>query len=299
MKLSRQFIRASADMCDFGHPVPAPYFRRAFTLDFLPQIAEITVCGLGFYELTVNGVNITKGPLAPYISNTNDVCYYDHYNVLPYLKQGENVIGVLLGNGFRNPFGGFVWDFHIGDHRGPVCLALCLEAKNATNTLSIECDEQFLTHPSPILFDDIRMGCQYDARREIAGWDLPGCDANDWTPAEPCEAPRGIARLCDTDPIVVTQELAPVSVNYYDELAFAHTDNSPEAAPLPETIRPCVHVVDFGINSAGVTRLHIRNAKPGQKIVIRHAEYFAGGNFDVKTTVFDGTPERKYARTPV
>ena len=293
MKLSRQFIRASADMCDFGHPVPAPYFRRAFTLDFLPQIAEITVCGLGFYELTVNGVNITKGPLAPYISNTNDVCYYDHYNVLPYLKQGENVIGVLLGNGFRNPFGGFVWDFHIGDHRGPVCLALCLEAKNATNTLSIECDEQFRTHPSPILFDDIRMGCQYDARREIAGWDLPGFDASDWTPAEPCEAPRGISRLCDTDPIVVTQELAPVSVNYYDELAFAHTDNSPEAQPLPETVRPCVHVADFGINSAGVTRLHIRNAKPGQKIVIRHAEYFAGGNFDIKTTVFDGTPERK------
>ena len=304
MKLSRQFIRANNEICDFDHHVPAPYLRRAFTLDFVPQIAEITICGLGFYELTINGVNITKGPLAPYISNVNDVCYYDNYNILPYLRQGENVIGVLLGNGFRNPFGGFVWDFHLGDHRGPVCLALCLEAHNAERNLCIECDEQFLTHPSPILFDDIRMGCHYDARLEIEGWDLPGFDASDWTPALPCEAPRGIARLCDTDPIVVTQEIAPVTVNYYDELAFAHTNNSPEAEPLPETVRPCVHVADFGINSAGVTRLHLRNAKPGQRIVIRHAEYFAGGNFDVKTTVFDGTPDRmakyyEYGQTDV
>jgi hypothetical protein len=49
MKLSRQFIRASAEICDFDHHVPAPYLRRAFTLDFVPQIAEITICDLGFY----------------------------------------------------------------------------------------------------------------------------------------------------------------------------------------------------------------------------------------------------------
>ena len=53
MKFSNRFIRANGDMCDFGHPVNAPYLRRAFTLDFIPQVAEITICGLGFYELTV------------------------------------------------------------------------------------------------------------------------------------------------------------------------------------------------------------------------------------------------------
>ena len=293
MKLSQKFIRASAEMCDFGHPVNAPYFRRVFSLDFVPQQAEITICGLGFYELTINGVNITKGPLAPYISNTNDVCYYDSYNILPYLNQGDNAIGVLLGNGFRNPFGGFVWDFQKGEHRGPVCLALCLEAQDGAHKLEIEADERFLTHPSPILFDDLRMGCHYDARLEIDGWDLPDCDDNRWKPAEVCDAPRGIARLCDTDPIVVTKEIAPVEVTYYDKLAFAHENTAPDALPLPEAVREKVHVVDFGINSAGVTRLHVKGARPGQVITIRHAEHLAGGNFDVKTTVFDGTPERR------
>lgn len=48
---------------------------------------------------------------------------------------------------------------------------------------------------------------------------------------------------------------------------------------------------DFGINTAGVTRLHI-NGKPGQKITIRHVEYLVNGEFDVQTTVFLN-PDRK------
>ena len=78
MKLSTNFIKAGDQMCSFENHIPAPYFRKEFTLDFVPAKAEITICGLGFYELYINGKNITKGPLAPYISNTDDICYYDH-----------------------------------------------------------------------------------------------------------------------------------------------------------------------------------------------------------------------------
>ena len=73
MKFSDRFIKATRDMCDFDHPVPAPYIRKSFVLDFEPKRAEIVLCGLGFYELYVNGQNVTKGPLAPYISNPDDV----------------------------------------------------------------------------------------------------------------------------------------------------------------------------------------------------------------------------------
>ena len=78
MKISENFIRANNDMCDFGNFVPAPLLRKSFNLDFVPETAEITICGLGFYELYINGTEITKGPLAPYISNTDHVCYYDN-----------------------------------------------------------------------------------------------------------------------------------------------------------------------------------------------------------------------------
>lgn len=77
-------------MCDFDNHVSAPYFRKTFELDFEPENAEIMITGLGFYEVFVNGQNITKGPLAPYISNFHQVIYYDSYDLTGILKKGKN-----------------------------------------------------------------------------------------------------------------------------------------------------------------------------------------------------------------
>ena len=41
---------------------------------------------MGFYDLFVNGRKITKGFLAPYISNTDHIAYYDRYDIAPYLR---------------------------------------------------------------------------------------------------------------------------------------------------------------------------------------------------------------------
>ena len=81
MKFSKNFIKAGDKLCTFEEFVAAPYFRKKFKLEFKPENAEITICGLGFYELYINGVNVTKGPLAPYISNPDDICYYDNYDI--------------------------------------------------------------------------------------------------------------------------------------------------------------------------------------------------------------------------
>lgn len=291
MYLSRHFIKAGDELCTFEHPVNAPCFRREFELDFLPERSEITICGLGFYELFVNGVDITKGPLAPYIANTDDICYYDHYDITGHLKKGKNVIGIILGNGFRNPFGGFVWDFEKSPHIGPLCTAVFLACFGGGQAFTLEADESFRTHPSPILFDDIRMGCHYDARLELDGWDLPGFDDSDWGYAISCVPPKGEARLCEAEPITIRREIKPILVTHYDTLAFARESTAVGAAPVADTVRKNVYVFDFGINSAGVTRLHI-NGKPGQKITIRHGEHLVNGEFDIQTTMFL-TPEWK------
>ena len=103
MFLSDKFIKASEKFGDMEAFVPAPYMRKSFVLNSVPQNAEITVCGLGFYELYINGIEITKGPLAPAMSNPEQVLYYDNYDVTEYLHQGENVLGLILGNGWRFP----------------------------------------------------------------------------------------------------------------------------------------------------------------------------------------------------
>lgn len=43
MKLSTKFIKEKNLMCDFDNGVPAPYFRKTFTLPFDCEKAEITM----------------------------------------------------------------------------------------------------------------------------------------------------------------------------------------------------------------------------------------------------------------
>ena len=91
MEFPKSFIRASEAYNTFEHHVPAPYLRRAFQIDHEAK-ANVIITALGFYELYLNGERITKGRLAPYISNPDDLVYYDTYEVT--LRAGENVLGV-------------------------------------------------------------------------------------------------------------------------------------------------------------------------------------------------------------
>jgi len=279
MNFSNRFIRANNRLCDFDAFEAAPYFRKSFSLDFVPESAEITICGLGFYELSINGTPITKGALAPYISNPDDILYYDHYDLLPYLKKGKNVIGILLGNGFRNCYGGYVWGFDRAPCRGPVCVALALEATGDGKTLFLEADESFLTHPSPILYNDLREGYCYDSTKAIDGWDTVNFDDRTWKPAEAQASPKGAPRLCCADPIRATGELAPVEITHHDSLCYFHKKYDP-STPEEYTRRSNVYVYDFGENLAGVTRLCI-DGKPGQRITVRHGETLVNGVFSM------------------
>jgi hypothetical protein len=70
--------------------------RKSFMLEKIPEKAEITVTGLGFYKLFVNGKDITKGILAPYISNSDQTVYYDNYDIKQLLCAGENAYRALF-----------------------------------------------------------------------------------------------------------------------------------------------------------------------------------------------------------
>ena len=80
--------------------VNARYLRKEFTLEQKTvRKARAFVASQGYYELYVNGRNMTKGPLAPYISNPEHILYDDCYDITLALLPGKNAIGVLLGNG--------------------------------------------------------------------------------------------------------------------------------------------------------------------------------------------------------
>ncbi|MBS7275673.1 MAG: family 78 glycoside hydrolase catalytic domain [Eubacteriales bacterium] len=250
-----RFIAAGHDYTTLEKAVPAPYFRRCFVLSTKADEADLLICGLGFYELYVNGTRVTKGLLAPYITNPDHILYYDRYDLTPYLVVGENVLGICLGNGLiNNPFGN-IWDFEKADFRGVPRFAMSLDITASNGeSLHIESDETFVCASSPIVFDDYRAGEHYDARLARDGWNTRGYDDRDWTAAVAVPSPKGEKRLCEAEPIVVEKELRPISVV------------------------PCQqgYLYDFGEDNTGVCRLTVDGVR-GQEIALHHVEYLKDG----------------------
>ena len=259
------FIAATAAYSTLKEYVPAPYMRKKFSLCDRPEKASLLICGLGFYDLWINGKKITKGPLAPYISAPDDLIYYDEYEISSYLTTGDNIIGICLGNGMQNNPGGYLFKYDKAKWRGAPQVALRMEAILPDGVLSIESDESFLTAPSPIYFDDLRNGEYYDARKEIPKWNLPDFDDSDWTNAITAPVPRGKPTVCLAEPIAVHQEIKPVSV----------------------TVQEDGVLYDFGINTTGVCRQNIKG-ESGQTIMLYHGELLTDGKLDMSSIHHDG-----------
>ena len=250
MKLSDKFIYTGEERNEYDAHVSAPIFFREFTLSHIDG-AKISICGLGFYRLFLNGKEITKGYFAPYISNSDEVIYYDCYDVSAYLQKGRNVIAVILGNGMQNAIGGDIWNFDKASWRSAPKMALCFENKG---TVVFESDERFVFCSSAITFDDMRAGEHYDARRETS---LCPESFSGMKKAVLTNKPKGEKRVCTAEPILVREERKPVSIIEYEN----------------------GYVYDFGINSAGIVRLSV-NANEGQKIKLYHFEVFDGGKIN-------------------
>ena len=245
-----KFIQRTKQYATLNHHVSAPYFRRTFLIEKDVVEAKLKISGLGFYEVHVNGIDITKGFLAPYRSNPDHYIYYDEYKVKEQLVQGKNVIACILGNGWQNPLGGYIWEFDKAPWRSAPKLAFVLELvfRDGSSCL-VESDTHTRTADSPIVFDDLHYGEYYDARLEVPGWDLPEFDDGTWDIAESAIAPRGGLCLCCAEPIVADGEMKPISIKEY-EGGF---------------------IYDFGMNHAGVCRLRISGTE-GQRILMRHCE---------------------------
>ncbi|MEE0945311.1 MAG: family 78 glycoside hydrolase catalytic domain [Acutalibacteraceae bacterium] len=276
---SCKFISATKERNTLKKHVSAPYMRKTVEFEELPDSLSITVCGLGFYDIFVNGEKITKGLLAPYISNPDDVCYYDKYDLLPFIKKGKNVIGFILGNGFKNNDGGWIWDFDKAAFIGAPQVAFAIEGKIGDKNILIEADESVKVHSSPITFDDVRCGVFYDATKEIEDWNLPCYDDSNWGNAFFSDAPRGKARLCEVEPIVVREtHTAKVFRKGELEKGYAHHEKFDQ---FNYEVKDRIfseedykgYIYDFGFNSSGVPMLTVYNTEAGQVIELQQCEY--------------------------
>ena len=274
------FIKATDKYADFGVSVPAPYIRRSFTLDFKPETATLKIAVSGFYELYINGVNVTKGFLAPYISTPDDMLLCDEYEVSEHLKKGKNTIGFILGNGFANQCTE-QWDFSSASFRAPLCASVELITNGEGKSFSLTTDESFKAHPSPIVFDMYRYGTHYDARLEITDWADADFDDSAWKNVLKATAPKGVLSPCTASPIKLIKELKPLSVTFQKDICYLKTAlHGGEDIPFTRTSG---YLYDFGKNCAGVCKLKIKG-EAGQRVTLRHGERLGDdGSFNINS----------------
>lgn len=239
------------EMGDWIHNLPAPQFRKCFDVKKPIRRATVYVTGLGYYELQLNGAKVGDRLLDPAFTPYNRRVLYATYDVTEKVQQGENGLGITLGNGWYNMHTRAVWDFDRAPWRDWPVAKLNLRLEYADGSVeTIVTDDSWRAAYGPLLRDSIRQGEVYDARLELPGWSKADFDASDWKPVEVATGPQGVLRAEMIDPIRITESIRPVKI----------------AEP-----KPGVFVFDVGQNMAGWAQL--RTTGPaGTKVTMRYSE---------------------------
>jgi alpha-L-rhamnosidase len=231
----------------------APLFRKEFDINKQVKNAYVFVTGLGYYELYLNGNKVGDHVLDPAITNYHKRVLYATYDVTRQLKSGLNVAGILLGNGafrLKKTEGRYTW----GNSGSMLCTPRLLMQLNITyadgSQKSIVSDKSWKSSGSPITFNNLYGGEDYDARLEKTGWSSVGFDTSGWQDVTMVESPGGVLSSQLMPSIKVTETIHPI------------------AKTNPE---PGVYLFDMGQNFAGWWRLQVKGS-PGVTIRIRGAE---------------------------
>lgn len=246
--------------------------RKEFAADKEVAEAIVYVCGLGHYELSLNGKKVGDGEFTPLWSEYHKTVYYNTYDVTEQLLKGENALGVILGNGFYNIADRSRYrKLQIGF--GPETLNLKMRIRYTDGTEQlIATDETWRYDLSPITFNTIYGGEDYDARLEQAGWDEPQFDDSAWQAVVVQEAPKGQLTPQQAPPVKIHTRYAPVSVHKLtaEEVERATKDTK-------RTVSPTAILLDMGQNLAGFPEIKVKG-QAGDKITLVVAEATTNSN---------------------
>lgn len=239
---------------------PAPYLRRCFTVKTEVASARVYITAHGLYELFINGQRVGDAYFTPGLTSYHHRLEYQIYDVTAQIEPGENVIGVILGDGWwRGQYGGRQRRNSFGERLG-LLLQLHLRYPDGREEVAIS-DDNWQATTGPILKSDLQDGEHYDARLEMPGWDRPGFNATGWRGVRITN--YGLRNLAATigPPVRRKEHIKPIAVL---------------TTPAGET------VVDMGQNFSGYVQIRVKGPA-GTTIVLHHGEALdKTGNFTTR-----------------
>ncbi|MEE4194728.1 MAG: alpha-L-rhamnosidase N-terminal domain-containing protein, partial [Anaerolineae bacterium] len=214
---------------DVSEQQPASYTRKEFTLSAPIRKARLYITSLGFYQAYLNGKRVGDYCFAPTRTNYKHILHYQTYDVKELLTEGENTIGVLLGDGWLRNIGGFTAVRNIHGERLALLAQLEVELENGEKHVICSDGSWTATQNGPMRTNDAKEGEDYDARLEMPGWDQPHFDASAWHAVRVTKG-NG-AKVCASNSVPMTE----------------HERFTPEVLTTPDGSI----VLDFGQNIAG------------------------------------------------
>ncbi|GAA2085877.1 glycoside hydrolase family 78 protein [Pseudolysinimonas kribbensis] len=232
----------------------APIVFRDVEVDERPVRARLYVTALGLYEFSINGQRVGEDILTPGWTAYQHRLRYQTYDVTELVTTGAVALRAVLGNGWYR--GQLVWPGNRSSYGDRLALLAQLELTFADGTTTtIGTDADWHACRSGILRDDLYDGQSTDRRIR----DDAACRRS-----EPVEVlpPYGGALVARTGPPVrITQTLPATRIL-----------TAPSGALI----------ADFGQNLVGWVRLRVRNASPGERVTIRHAEVLEHGELGTR-----------------
>ncbi|CAL1517745.1 family 78 glycoside hydrolase catalytic domain [Chitinophaga sp. MM2321] len=239
----------------------ARHLRKEFSIDKKIATATAYISGMGLYELSLNGEKVGQDVLAPTVSEYNKKIFYNTYDITRQLQQGANCVGVVLGNGrffaVRNYHGQLNPLTGIGQAQyGLPKLLLQIRILYTDSTVAwVNSDESWkVTDNGPILANNEFDGEEYDANKELAGWDKTGYNYQAWKGVNLMPSGKERIEAQPNENIRIKEVLNPITVH---------------ATPRGS------YILDMGQNMVGWVAIKVKGEK-GDTIRMRFAETMKG-----------------------
>lgn len=187
----------------------ARVLRKEFKINKKISKAYAYICGVGFYDMYVNGKLVSDQLMNPALSGYNKRLLYSCFDLTQQIKSGGNALGIVLGNGrFFAPRKKVPVPMHnYGFPRA--LLQLHIQYTDGTKETIITDETWKGTKDGPIRANNEYDGEEYDARMEMPGWCNSGFNDSKWKAAEILETPGGVMENQLVEPIRITEVLKP------------------------------------------------------------------------------------------
>jgi len=209
--------------------------RSEFQLSEALTRARAYICGLGYYELRINGSKVGTNVLDPGWTTYDKRVFYATYDVTSYLQRGPNAVGVMLGEGW---------------YKSRVLLLQITIELASGKQISVTSSPAWKAKDGPLTGDSVWDGEVYDATKETPGWDRPGFNDSGWAAAQVVKGPGGVLSAQMMPPIRVVDTLVPVAMT---------------------NPKPGVYVYDLGQNFSGWAQLRVKGPR-GTAVTLRFSE---------------------------